>query len=49
VVQTSLGNYHATFPLKQALTVAEAKPLAVALSDAIGGDSGTKDTFAYLA
>ena len=44
VVQTSLGNYHATFPLKQAMTVAEAKPIAIALSDAIGGDSGTKDT-----
>jgi hypothetical protein len=44
VVETSKGNYHATFPLKRALTVAEAKPLAIALSDAIGGDSGTKDT-----
>jgi hypothetical protein len=48
VVQTSLGNYHATFPLKQALTVAEAKPLAVALSDAIGGQR-YQGYFAYLA
>ena len=44
VVETSAGNYHATFPLQRALTVAEAKPIAIALSNAIGGDTGTKDT-----
>jgi hypothetical protein len=43
VVETSSGNCHATFPLKHALTAAEAKPIAIALSDAINGDSGTKD------
>jgi hypothetical protein len=44
VVETSAGSYHATFPLKRALPVAEAKPIAEALSNAIGGDAGTKDT-----
>jgi hypothetical protein len=44
VVETSAGNFHATFPLARALPVSEAKPIAEKLSDAIGGDSGTKDT-----
>jgi len=44
VLETSEGNHHAIFPLKRALTVVEAKPIATALSNAIGGDSGTKDT-----
>jgi hypothetical protein len=44
VVETSAGNFHATFPLARALTVSEAKPIAEKLSDALGGDTGTKDT-----
>jgi hypothetical protein len=44
VVETSAGNYHATYPLGRALSHTEAKPIAVKLCDAIGGDSGTKDT-----
>ena len=44
VVETSAGNFHATFPLARALPVPEAKPIAVKLCDAINGDSGTKDT-----
>jgi RepB DNA-primase from phage plasmid len=43
VVETSAGNFHATFPLGRALPPSDAKAIAVALSDAIGGDSGTKD------
>jgi uncharacterized protein DUF5906/DNA primase RepB-like protein len=43
VVETSANNFHATFPLRRALSPADAKGLAVALSNAIGGDSGTKD------
>jgi putative DNA primase/helicase len=43
VVETSAGNYHATFPPVRALSMEEAKPIAEALSDAIGGDAGTKD------
>ncbi len=44
IVETSAGNYHATFPLGRALPPWDAKQIAVKLSDAIGGDSGTKDT-----
>jgi Virulence-associated protein E/RepB DNA-primase from phage plasmid len=43
VVETSSGNFHATFPLGRALSVSDAKPIAIKLCDAIGGDSGTKD------
>jgi RepB DNA-primase N-terminal domain len=43
VVETSADNFHAVFPLERALLPSDAKPIAVALSDAIGGDSGTKD------
>jgi hypothetical protein len=43
VVETSAGNFHATFPLGRALPPSDAKAIAVALSNAIGGDSGTKD------
>jgi hypothetical protein len=44
VVESSEGNFQPVFPLGRALSQAEAKPIAIALSDAIGGDSGTKDT-----
>ena len=43
VVETSANNFHAVYPLGRALSPSDAKPIAVALSDAIGGDSGTKD------
>ena len=43
VVETSADNFHAVFPLGRALLPSDAKPIAVALSDAIGGDRGTKD------
>jgi hypothetical protein len=43
VIETSAGNYQPFYPLAKALTAADAKPPAVALSDAIGGDKGTKD------
>ena len=43
VVETSANNFHAVFPLGRALSLSDAKPIAVALSNAIGGDSGTKD------
>jgi predicted P-loop ATPase len=43
VVETSAGNFHATFPLGRALPPSEAKQIAIKLSDAIGGDTGTKD------
>jgi hypothetical protein len=44
VIESSKGNFQPVFPLGRALSKAEAKPIAMALSDAIGGDSGTKDT-----
>ncbi len=44
VIESSEGNFQPVFPLGRALPPAEAKPIAIALSDAIGGDSGTKDT-----
>lgn len=43
VVETSANNFHAVYPLAPALAPKDAKPVAVALSDAVGGDSGTKD------
>ena len=43
VLETSANNFHATFPLGRALSPSDAKAIAVALSNAIGGDSGTKD------
>jgi predicted P-loop ATPase len=44
VIETSEGNFQPVFPLARALSKGEAKPIAVALSDAIGADSRTKDT-----
>jgi hypothetical protein len=44
IIESSEGNFQPVFPLGRGLTQAEAKPIAEALSDAIGGDSGTKDT-----
>ena len=43
VLETSAGNYQAVYPFSRPLPVSEAKPLLVALSDAVGGDQGTKD------
>jgi hypothetical protein len=43
VVETSANNFHAVYPLGSALSPKDTKRVAVALSDAIGGDSGTKD------
>ena len=44
IMETSEGNFQPVFPLARALSQAEAKPIAVALGDAIGADSRTKDT-----
>jgi predicted P-loop ATPase len=44
IMETSEGNFQPVFPLARALSRAEAKPIAVALSDAIGADPRTKDT-----
>jgi hypothetical protein len=44
VIETSTGNYQPVFPLAQALSRTQAKPIAVGLSDTIGADSRTKDT-----
>ena len=44
ILETSEGNYQPVFPLARALTQSDAKPIAVALGDAIGADSRTKDT-----
>jgi predicted P-loop ATPase len=43
VIESSSGNFQPVFPLSRALANGEAKALAVALSDFIGGDTGTKD------
>jgi predicted P-loop ATPase len=43
VIESSGGNFQPVFPLSRALANGEAKALAVALSDFIGGDAGTKD------
>ena len=43
VMETSEGNFQPVFPLAEALNPDEAKPIAVALSDAIGADNRTKD------
>lgn len=43
VIESSSGNFQPVFPLSRALANGEAKALAVALSDFIGGDAGTKD------
>jgi predicted P-loop ATPase len=43
VIQTSEGNLQPVFPLAHALANGEAKALAVALSDFVGADEGTKD------
>jgi hypothetical protein len=44
VMETSEGNFQPVFPLARALTPSEAKPIAVALGEAVGADSRTKDT-----
>ena len=41
-IETSAGNFQPVFPLERGLTCADAKPIAVALSDAIGADARTK-------
>ena len=43
VIESSAGNFQSFWPLATALTVEAAKPIAIALSNAIGGDTGTKD------
>jgi RepB DNA-primase from phage plasmid len=43
IIETSDGNFQPVFPLGRALGFAEAKSIAVALGDAIGADSRTKD------
>jgi RepB DNA-primase from phage plasmid len=43
VIESSSGNFQPVFPLSRALGNGEAKALATALSDFIGGDAGTKD------
>jgi hypothetical protein len=43
IVETSAGNYQAVYPFARPLPVGEAKPILVALSGAIGGDSATAD------
>src|SRR5215212_4688750 len=43
VIESSAGNYQAVYPLSRALTTQEAKPIATALTNAIGCDHGTKD------
>jgi RepB DNA-primase from phage plasmid len=43
VIESSAGNFQPVFPLARALANGEAKALAVALSDFVGGDAGTKD------
>jgi hypothetical protein len=44
VIETSEGNFQPVFPLARPLSQLEAKPIAVALGDALGADSRTKDT-----
>jgi hypothetical protein len=44
VIETSAGNYQPVFPLARPLFQEQAKPIAVALGDAVGADSRTKDT-----
>jgi predicted P-loop ATPase len=43
IVESSAGNAQPVFPFSRALTNGEAKALAIALSDFVGGDAGTKD------
>jgi hypothetical protein len=43
VVESSTGNYQATYPFERPLSAIEAKAPLQALSDFIGGDSGIKD------
>ena len=43
MIETSAGNLQPVFPLSRALGNDEAKALAVALSDFVGADAGTKD------
>jgi hypothetical protein len=43
VVETSAGNSQPVFPLATPLSPQEAKPIAIALADAIGCDARTKD------
>ena len=43
IIESSSGNFQPVFPLTRSLANGEAKALAGALSDCIGGDAGTKD------
>jgi predicted P-loop ATPase len=43
IIESSAGNSQPIYPLSHALANGEAKALAVALSDFVGGDAGTKD------
>ena len=43
VIESSAGNYQPGYPFSRPISVSEAKPILEALSDAIGGDGGTKD------
>jgi len=43
IIESSAGNAQPVYPLSHALTAGEAKALAIALSDFVGGDAGTKD------
>jgi hypothetical protein len=43
IVGTSPGNYQPVYIFERPLAPSEAKPVLAALSDFIGGDSGTKD------
>jgi hypothetical protein len=43
ILETSAGNFQPVFPLATALLPNEAKPLAIALADAVGCDHRTKD------
>ena len=43
ILETSAGNYQGVYPFTRPLPVSEAKPILAGLSDAIGGDQGTKD------
>jgi hypothetical protein len=43
VIESSSGNFQAVYPLSRALSMDEAKPIAQALTDAMGCDHRTKD------
>jgi hypothetical protein len=43
IVETSPGNFQPVYIFERPLVAAVAKPVLAALSDSVGGDSGTKD------